>query len=48
MCELEPCSWTGVLNTTVSDKVCQWLFTGWSFPPGTTVSSTKEKLTATT
>ena len=22
-CELEPCSWRGVLDTTLCDKVCQ-------------------------
>ena len=28
--------------TTLCDKVCQWLTTGWWFSPGTTVSSTKK------
>jgi hypothetical protein len=23
-CEFEPCSWRGVLDTTLCDKVCQW------------------------
>ena len=23
-CEFEPCSWQGVLDTTLCDKVCQW------------------------
>ena len=36
------CSWRGVLNTTLCDKVCQWLATGWWFSPGTPVSSTNK------
>jgi hypothetical protein len=32
-CEFEPCSWVGVLDTTLCDNVCQW------FSPGTLVSS---------
>ena len=32
-----------VLNdTTLCDKVCQWLVTGWWFSPGTPVSSTNK------
>jgi hypothetical protein len=27
-CEFEPHSWRGVLDTTLCDKVCQWLATG--------------------
>jgi hypothetical protein len=34
-------------DTTLRDKVYQWLATGRSFSPGTPVSSTKKKLTAT-
>ena len=34
------CSWRGILNTTLCDKVCQWLATGWWFSRGTPVSST--------
>ena len=30
----------GVLETTLCDKVCQWLAAGWWFSPGTPVSST--------
>ena len=31
-CEFEPCSWWGVLDATLCDKVCQWLATGqWFF-----------------
>jgi hypothetical protein len=30
-CEFESCSWRGVLNTTLCDKVCQWLATGQLF-----------------
>ena len=33
-------SWWGVLDTTLCDKVCQWLATGRWFSPGTPVSST--------
>jgi hypothetical protein len=32
----------GVLNTTLCDKVCQWLVAGWWFCPGTPVSSTNK------
>jgi hypothetical protein len=32
----------GVLNTTLYDKVCQWLGAGWWFSPGTPVSSTNK------
>ena len=32
----------GVLDTTLCDKVCQWLATGWWFSPGTPVSSTNK------
>jgi hypothetical protein len=32
----------GVLDTTLCDKVCQWLATGRSFSPGTLVSSTNK------
>jgi len=32
----------GVLNTTLCDKVCQWLVTGWWFSPGTSVSFTNK------
>ena len=32
----------GILNTTLCDKVCQWLATGWWFSPGTSVSSTNK------
>jgi len=32
----------GVLNTTLCDKVCQWLVTGRWFPPSTAVSSTNK------
>jgi hypothetical protein len=35
--------WSGsVLNTTLCDKVCQWLVTGRWFSPGTPVSSTNK------
>jgi hypothetical protein len=32
-CEFEYRSWRGVLDTTLSHKVCQWLATGWWFSP---------------
>jgi hypothetical protein len=32
-------SWRGVLDTTLCDKVCQWLATGRRFSPGIPVSS---------
>ena len=34
-CEFESCSWRGVLNTTLCDKDCQSLATGWWLSPGT-------------
>ena len=41
-CEFEFCSWRGVLDTTLCDKVCQWLGTGQWFSPGTLVFSTNK------
>jgi len=38
-CEFELRSWRGVLETTICDKVCQWLAAGQWFSPGTPVSS---------
>ena len=38
-CEIETWSWRGVLDTTLCNKVCQWLATGRRFSPGTPVSS---------
>ena len=36
-------SWRGVLDTTLCDKVCQWLAAGWwGFFSGTLVSSTNK------
>jgi hypothetical protein len=35
----ESCSWQGVLDTTLCDKVCQWLAAGHWFSP---VSSTNK------
>ena len=40
--EFEFCSWGGVLDTTLCDKVCQWLVADWWFSPGTPVSSTNK------
>ena len=37
--QFEPCSWRGVLETTLGDKVCQWLPTSRRFSPGAPVSS---------
>jgi hypothetical protein len=41
-CEFEPRSWQGVLDTTLYDKVCQWLAAGQWFSPVTPVSSTNK------
>jgi hypothetical protein len=41
-CVLEPRSWRDVLDTTLCDKVCQWLATGRWFSPGTLFSSTNK------
>jgi hypothetical protein len=41
-CEFEPRSWWGVLDTTLSDKVCQWLATGRWFSQSTPISSTNK------
>jgi hypothetical protein len=41
-CEFEHRSWRGVLDTTLWDKVCQWLATDRWFSPGTLVSSTNK------
>jgi hypothetical protein len=38
-CEFESCSWRGVLDTTLFDKVCQGFAAGLWFSPGTPVSS---------
>jgi hypothetical protein len=35
-------SWQGVLDTTLCDKVCQWLAAGQWISPGTPVSSTNK------
>jgi hypothetical protein len=41
-CEFETCSLRGVLDTTLCDKVWQWLATGLWFSPFTPVSSTNK------
>jgi hypothetical protein len=41
-CEFKSCSWWGVLNTTLCDKVFWWLATDLWFSPGTAVSSSNE------
>jgi hypothetical protein len=41
-CEFEPRLWRGVLNTTLYDKVCQWLATGRWFSLCTPVSPTNK------
>ena len=41
-CEFESRPWRGVLDTTLCDKVCQWLVTGRWFSSGTPVSSTNK------
>ena len=37
--ELDSCSWRDVLDTTLCDKVCQWLKAGQSISQGTPISS---------
>jgi len=41
-CDFESHSWQGALNTTLCDKVCQWLAAGRWFSQGTPVSSTNK------
>jgi hypothetical protein len=41
-CKFKSSLWRGVLNTTLCDKVCQWLVTGRWFFQGTMVSSTNK------
>ena len=41
-CEFESSRWRGVLDTILSDWVCQWFATGLLFSPGTPVSSTNK------
>ena len=41
-CEFESRSWRGVLNTTLCDKVCQWLAADLWFSQSTPVSSTNQ------
>ena len=41
-CEFKIHSWRGVLDTTLCDKVCQWLAAGGLFSPGISVSSTNK------
>ena len=48
LCEFKSRWWWGVLDTTLCNKVCQWLATGWWFSPGTPVSSTNFLLYNTT
>ena len=38
-CEFESRSWRDVLDTTLCDKVCQWVAAGLWFSPGTPVYS---------
>ena len=40
--EFEPCTWQGVLDIALCEKVCQWLATGRWFSPGTPVSYTNK------
>ena len=39
---ISPPKWQGILDTTLCDKVCQWLAIGWCFSPDTPVSSTNK------
>jgi len=41
-CAFKSCSWCGVLDTTLCDKVHQWLVAGWWFSFGTPVSYTNK------
>ena len=41
-CEFEPRSWRGVLDTTLCDKVYQWLATSQWFSQGTPIFSTNK------
>ena len=41
-CKFESCSWHGVLDTALCDKVCQWLETCRWFSPGPLVSSSNK------
>jgi len=41
-CKFESSSWRSILNSTLCDKVGQWLTTGQRFSPGTRVSSTNK------
>ena len=41
-CGFDYRSGRGVLNTTLCDKVCQWLVAGWWFFPGNPVSATNK------
>jgi len=41
-CEFESRSWRGVFDTTLCDKVSQWLVAGRWFSSGTPVSSTNK------
>jgi len=41
-CEFESGSCRGVLDTTLCDKVCQWILAGQWFSQGTPVSSTNK------
>ena len=46
--EFESCSWQGVHDTPLCDKVSPWLTTGWWFSPGTPVFSTNQCLSPLT
>ena len=43
-CELDSSSWWGVLDTTLCDKVCQWLVSGQWFSQCTTPISSTNKI----
>ena len=40
--KFEPCSWRGVFDASLYDKVCQWPATGQGFSPGAPVFSTNK------
>jgi hypothetical protein len=38
--KFEPCSWQSVLDTTLHDKICLWIATGWWFSPVSSINKT--------
>ena len=42
ICEFKFRSWSGILETILCDKICQWLTTGQWFSPGIPVTPTNK------